>query len=129
MPMKAVTPPTSQFAALALAGFLHLAPAAEQPNLPSLTTATQVKQLTSEQAALHYPVHIHGVVTFVAEPIEQLFIQDESGGIFVEIHGDYGFHIRPGHLLDIQGVSSPGGFAPDIAPLEIRLLGEGPLPP
>jgi signal transduction histidine kinase len=127
--MKAVTPPTSQFAALALAGFLHLAPAAEQPNLPSLTTATQVKQLTSEQAALHYPVHIHGVVTFVAEPIEQLFIQDESGGIFVEIHGDYGFHMRPGHLLEIQGVSSPGGFAPDIDPLEIRLLGDGPLPP
>src|SRR5215471_10399757 len=107
MPMKVPSPQTSLPAALALAGFLQWAPAAQEPNLPLLTTASQVKQLTSEQAERHYPVRIRGIITFVAEPIEQLFIQDESGGIFVEIHGDYGFQMRPGQVLEIHGVSSP----------------------
>src|SRR5262249_2129104 len=93
-----------------------------------LTTASQIKQLTSEQAALQYPVRIRGVVTFVAEPLEQLFIQDETAGIFVEIHGDYGFRIEPGQILEIERVSAPGGFAPDIEPRRLRSLGNAALP-
>ncbi len=100
-----------------------------QTNLPLLTTARQVHQLTTEQALQRFPVRVRAVVTFVAEPIAQLFVQDETGGIFVEIHGDYGFRLRKGQVLEIEGVSAPGGFAPDIEPQRVRLVGEAPLPP
>jgi signal transduction histidine kinase len=99
-----------------------------QTNLPLLTTARQVHQLTIEQAALQYPVRVRAVVTFAEEPREQLFVQDETEGIFVEIHGDYGFRLRTGQLLEIEGVSTPGGFAPNIVPHRVTLLGEAPLP-
>jgi signal transduction histidine kinase len=99
-----------------------------QPNLPLLTSAREVHQLTSDQAALRYPVHIKGVVTFVDEPAGQLFVQDETAGIFVEIQGSYGFPMRTGQLLEIEGASAPGGFAPDIDPARVRLLGQAPLP-
>jgi signal transduction histidine kinase len=36
--------------------------------------------------------------------------------------------MRPGQLLEIEGVSAVGGFAPDIEPHQVRLLGEAPLP-
>jgi signal transduction histidine kinase len=99
-----------------------------QTNLP-VTTAEQVHQLTGGQAALRLPVRLRGVVTFCDENIGQLFVQDETGGIFVEIQGSYGFKLKPGQQLEIEGVSAPGGFAPDIVPQQIRLLGETALPP
>ena len=115
---------------LSLAAAVTLQPAAApaQTNLPLLTTARQVHQLTLEQAALRYPVRVRAVVTFVAAPLWQLFVQDDTGGIFVEIHGDYDFGLRRGQLLEVEGVSAPGGFAPDIVPQQVRLLGEAPLP-
>jgi signal transduction histidine kinase len=100
-----------------------------QPNLTVLSSAREVHQLTAEQAARHYPVLIRGVVTFCDESIGQLFVQDESGGIFVEIHGSYGFELQTGQLLQIEGISVPGGFAPDIEPRHIKLLGKAPMPP
>jgi signal transduction histidine kinase len=99
-----------------------------QTNLPLLTAARQVKQLTLEQATLQYPVRVRAVVTFADEPHGQLFVQDETEGIFVEIQGDYDFRLRTGQLLEIEGVSAPGGFAPDIVPRRLTLLGEALLP-
>jgi signal transduction histidine kinase len=114
---------------LALAFSLPLAGAPAQIDPTLLTTAKQVHQLTIEQAALRYPVRVRAAVTFVDEALEQLFVQDETGGIFIEIHGDYGFRLRTGQVLEIEGVSAPGGFAPDIEPRRVALLGEAPLPP
>jgi len=113
---------------LALAVALSPIAAFAQTNLTVLTTALRVHQLTGDQAALPYPVHLQAVVTFCDESIGQLFVQDDTGGIFVEIQGDYGFRLQPGQKLEIEGVSSPGGFAPDIVPDKIRLLGNGTLP-
>jgi signal transduction histidine kinase len=114
--------------AVGLAWSLWPVAAPAQTNLPLLTTAEQVHQLTLEQAALKYPVRVRAVVTYADAPYWQLFVQDASGGIFVEIHGDYDFGLKSGQLLEIEGVSAPGGFAPDIVPQQVRLLGEAPLP-
>src|SRR5262249_30180319 len=105
--------------ALALSPLAALA----QTTPPLLTSARQVHQLSSEEAARPFPVKVRAVVTFCDESIGQLFVQDETGGIFVEIQGDYGFRMQAGQELEIEGVSTPGGFAPDIAPRKIRLLG------
>jgi signal transduction histidine kinase len=106
---------------------LPLAGRPAETNLPLLTTARQVHGLTIEQAALRYPIRLRGVVTFVNEAREQLFVQDDIEGIFIEIKGDYGFRLAIGQLLEIEGVSAPG-FAPDIEPQRITLIGEAPLP-
>jgi len=113
---------------LMLAFSMPLAARPAETNLPLLTTAREIHQLTIEQAALRHPVRLRGVVTFVNETREQLFVQDDTEGIFVEIKGDYGFRLVIGQLLEIEGVSAPGGFAPDIEPKRITLLGEAPLP-
>jgi len=118
------------------ARFLRLVPvpalwaglAAAQTQLPVLTTSREVHQLTAEQAGRKYPVRVRGVITFVSEPLGQLFIQDETGGIFVEIQGDYGFRMQPGQVLQVEGVSAPGGYAPDIEPSRVQRVGQGPLP-
>jgi signal transduction histidine kinase len=96
--------------------------------LPVLTTTRQVHQLSTEEAAKAYPVNVRGVVTFCDEAIGQLFVQDDTGGIFVEIGRNYGFALQMGQNLEIEGVSASGGFAPDIAPRQIRLLATAPLP-
>lgn len=112
--------------ALVLALFLPPLAACAQTNL--LTTARQVHELSGEQATLRQPVHLHGVVTYCDEKFGQLFVQDDTGGIFIEIQGNYGFQIKTGQLLEIDGVSAPGGFAPDVVPGRIRRVGEAPLP-
>lgn len=119
----------SRIATLVLAFSLPPTAALADTNLPVLATARQVHQLTSEQAASRYPVRIRAVITFCDETIGQLFVQDDTGGIFVEIQRDYGFRMHPGQQLEIEGVSAPGGFAPDIEPRQVRLLGEAALPP
>jgi len=73
--------------------------ASGQTNLPTLISARQVHQLTTQQAVLAYPVQVRGVITYVAEDAGHLFVQDETGGIFVEIHGHYGFGMNTGQVL------------------------------
>ena len=51
--------------------------------LPVLTHADQVRQLSPEQAAMGYPVHIRGVVTDDV-PAPDFFVQDSSAGVYVE---------------------------------------------
>jgi len=75
--------------------------ASAQTNLPALVSARQVHQLSPEEAVLGYPVQVQGVITYVAEGAGQLFVQDDTGGIFVEIHGDYGFRMKTGQVLVI----------------------------
>src|SRR5690348_3331688 len=45
--------------------------------LPELLTAAQVRSLTAEQAARHYPVRLRGVVTFYEQSLFSRFVQDE----------------------------------------------------
>jgi signal transduction histidine kinase len=97
-------------------------------NLPVLKTAQEVHRLTADQAKLEYPVHLRATVTFYDKEIDELFVQDETGGVFVLAHGDPGFSVQPGQLIEVEGTSAPGGFAPEIKPERLRLLGQGEMP-
>lgn len=48
----------------------------ERGKLPVLTQAEQINRLTVEQAAVGYPVDIHGVVTYADVKLGHIFIQD-----------------------------------------------------
>ncbi len=104
-----------------------LAAAANPPLLPKLTRVEQVRRLIPDEAALGYPVHIRGVVTGDA-PAPDFFVQDASAGIYVEGSTAANFTHHLGDLVEIEGVTGPGKFAPVIREISTKVVGKGTLP-
>jgi signal transduction histidine kinase len=96
-------------------------------SLPLLTHADQVRQLTPEEAARGYPVQIRGVVTDDV-PAPDFFVQDATAGIYIEGSVSPRFDHHYGDLVELDGVTGPGKFAPVIKELKVRVLGKGTLP-
>ena len=93
--------------------------------LPVLTTARQVHGLTVEQASLGYPVRLRGVVTFwdpYQEGHRALFIADSTGGVFVAPGFAPNLPLHAGSLVEVSGVSDPGGYSPMVTNSSIRIL-------
>jgi len=104
--------------------------AGQEAPLPELQTAEQARQLTPEQAARHYPVRLRGVLTFFDESQFYRFFQDDTAGIYL-FPSDALTNAAPttGALVEIEGQTSPGEYAPTITPLRVKLLGAGTFPP
>ena len=92
-----------------------------------LTNASQVLRLTADEASRGIRISIKGVVT-AAEPDwgGRFFIQDSSGGVFVENISSV--QPVPGDLLVVSGVSYPGGYAPIVSKPHWEKVGTAPLP-
>jgi signal transduction histidine kinase len=92
-----------------------------------LTTTAEIRSLTSNQAAQKIPVLVTGVVT-VADPSwnGEFFVHDSTGGAFVEDTNNP--RPFPGDLVQIRGVSNPGGYTSDIRSSGWKKLGRAPLP-
>src|SRR5436190_8028054 len=97
------------------------------PTPEVLTNAADVLLLSLEQALQEVPVFVRGVVT-EAEPNwrGQFFVQDDTSGVFVENHTDT--HPEPGDVVEVEGVSHPGAFAPGISKPKWKKVGTAPLP-
>jgi PAS domain S-box-containing protein len=96
-----------------------------------LQTAAQIRQLTPHQAAAHYPVHLRGVVTFFDRSQFFRFIQDSTAGIYFYLPDNALTNapdLKAGELVTIDGVTSPGEYAPIVTPQRIRVLGMGNYP-
>lgn len=116
------------FCLLSLLGWWSLhGQVANPPPKEPLTTAAAILTLPSEIAYTHLPVLVTGVVT-AAEPDwhGQFFVQDETGGIFVENIGRSA--PVPGDRVTIRGVTHPGAFAPIISAPQWQKIGTAPLP-
>lgn len=92
-----------------------------------LTNAADVLSLSFDQANQKIPVRVRGVVT-AAEPTwsGQFFVQDDTSGVFVENRSDV--QPKPGDLIEVQGFTQPGSFAPIISQPTWTVLGTAPLP-
>jgi len=102
--------------------------AGQNPSTAELLTVAQVRDLTPQQAAQGLPVKLKGVVTYCDEGLNSRFVQDATAGI-------YFFNLRTnmpaltaGQMVEIEGITSPGAYAPIIAPSSIKVLGQGNLP-
>jgi signal transduction histidine kinase len=95
--------------------------------LPLLTHAEQIRSLSPEQAALGYPVRVRGVITMDA-PAPDFFIQDATAGIYAEGSASPRFAHLLGQLVEIEGITGPGKFAPVIREQKLHVLGRGVLP-
>lgn len=107
-------------------GIAGLATEADTDSLV-LTNASAVLALSGDQAARAMRVSIRGVVT-AAEPDwgGRFFIQDSSGGVFVENISSN--QPSPGDVLTLTGVTFPGGYAPTITKPHWTKVGQAPLP-
>ena len=92
-----------------------------------LRTVASVRSLTVEQAQRQLPVHLRGVVTFFDENLYSRFIQDESAGIYLQYSSNTPALV-PGQVVEVDGTSSPGEYAPIVVPVSVRPVGEAPLP-
>lgn len=95
--------------------------------LPILTHARQVRHLTPAQADLSYPIRIQGIITNDV-PAPDFFIQDASGGVYVLGSHSQSFPHHFGDLIEVEGTTQAGGFAPVIREESSHVLGRGALP-
>src|SRR5947209_19000854 len=115
----------TQFRAVALSGLLSVlffvaAPSAgveilyrSGATLPALTRASEIHALSPRQAARGYPVRLRAVVTYYGGRGLEFFVQDSSGGIYVEA-GNTEVAVQPGQEVEVNGVTAAGAFAPHI---------------
>lgn len=105
---------------------------------PLLQRIGDVRSLSREDASKRLPVRVRGVVTWRGFR-DQMTVQDDSGGSWILIpearqRGLWSTDestlksIRVGHVLEIEGVTEPGAYAPGILPKTLRVVGEGALP-
>lgn len=94
-----------------------------------LTTAEQVHRLTRAEAANGHRVLIRGVVTCALPAYEAAVIQDATSGIYIDWwNSSLGSPAQVGNMVEIEGVTDPGQFAPRIHAHRLTLLGKGQLP-
>jgi signal transduction histidine kinase len=117
-----------------LAGWLFLivcsaTPVAAQPSVAAvLTNAVQVRSLTASQAARGLSVRLRGIVLADAVGGSALVIQDDSEAIYVTGSPALVAKFRRGDVVEISGVSDPGGFAPIVTIQSCKKTGTTPLP-
>lgn len=104
------------------------------PTLPVLSTVQAIRALSQDEAARGYPVHVRATVTHVDELAHgTLIIHDGELGQFVFPPTDLAkvpawAEVRRGDLVEIEGRTERGGFAPNIRPSAVRRLGRTPMP-
>ena len=116
---------------LALSGFAASQALAAQ-QLATLTTAHQAHSLSNQEAQRAYPIHLRGVVTYFDPDYgtgnAAIFVHDSTGSIFVRSPSNSTPPVPAGTLVDVRGISGPGGFGPVVVQPHVRAIGHAPLP-
>lgn len=94
-----------------------------------LTNAAQIRNLTVAEARRALPVRMRGVVVTEAGPVgdRAVVISDTSAGVYVLGPTNIFSSIHRRDLLEIEGVTDPGEFAPIILVKSFRSLGTRPV--
>ncbi len=125
---------------LALCGRVRSADAVASP---VLTRIADIRALSREEAQKAVPVKVRGVVTLcdgTSGAPEWLVLDDGAQSIFAHMvvarqKGVWEGNVKelklitPGDVLEMDGVSHPGSYAPMIMPRRLVRLGREPLPP
>ena len=114
-------------AVMVLGNILFSSAAETQTTNEELCTAAAVRGLTVEQSQSPMRVRLRGVVTFFDENLYSRFIQDDTAGIYIKESWNTP-PLVPGQVVEIEGTSSPGEFAPIVVPEKVRVTGLASLP-
>jgi len=116
---------------------------AEVAAAPVLTRIAEIRALSRAEAQKGVPVKVRGVVTLrdmTSTLPEWLVLDDGAQGIWAHMMvarqkgvwvGNWAElkQITPGDVLEMEGVSHPGSYAPLIMPSRVVRVGREPLPP
>ena len=96
----------------------------------AISTAAEIKGLSVDQAKQGLPVSIRGVViTADVSKYSGAVLQDSTRGVFVALYDlPEAEPLQRGEFYQIEGVTSPGAFAPVLVARRIAHLGPGQLP-
>ncbi|HMG87143.1 MAG TPA: EAL domain-containing protein [Terracidiphilus sp.] len=85
---------------------------AETPRPVELTSVHQIRLLKATTNN-GFSAHLQGVVTYYDTVAPNLFVQDSTGGIWVDLNGSTAKPPSPGQVLDLRGIVN-FGFSPYI---------------
>jgi signal transduction histidine kinase/DNA-binding response OmpR family regulator len=117
---------------LVLFGTVARARALDRKSLPTLATAHAAHSLSPAEAARGYPVHLRAAVTYYDPYIDPrhaaLFVCDPTGCIFAAIPAVPVLPLLPGTLVELDGVTGAGDFAPILDQPTVKVVGRSHLP-
>ena len=102
---------------------------ADQPNplTDVLTNAQQIRELSADEAARQIPVHLQGVVIDESQPREHAVVLEEGGlGLYLFAETNLFAPFHRNDLLEINGVTGPGEFAPIVITTGAQKIGWAP---
>src|SRR5215831_15272514 len=95
-----------------------------------LTNAVQIRQLSATEAAQSIPVHLRGVAISEAGPTNRAaVIWDGTANIYLLALTNLFSGVKRGDLLEAEGVTDPGQFAPIVKVASAWKIGSAPTPP
>ena len=98
----------------------------------TMNTARGVHDLPPDEASRAYPVRLRVVVTYYDPYIDlrhgAIFAVDATGGVFISVPGRPILPLKAGTLVDVNGVTGKGDYAPVIAGAQVRVVGQSHLP-
>lgn len=96
----------------------------------TLSRIDQIVRMSRRLAGRRLPVRVQGVVTFSNPLTGELYLQSGADGISL-YHPDPDLPLVPGTLIEVEGDTDAGRFAPKIIadPRSLKILGRTALPP
>lgn len=88
----------------------------------------QIQAMPLQEAILESPVRVRGVVTAANRSDHWVSLQDDTRGIFVDLHSVSNAFPAAAELWEVLGHTSKGNFAPIIVAEQIKALGRGRMP-
>jgi diguanylate cyclase (GGDEF)-like protein len=98
----------------------------------ALTSIAKAHTLSEAEARMAKPVRFRGVVTYYDPYIDanqsSLFIHDASSGVYVSLPKLPVLPLVEGTLVEVDGLTAPGDFAPIVNHASVRILGHSHVP-
>lgn len=92
---------------------------------PPILKIGDVRKLSRTEASLHLPVNLQGTVTYADQLGRYLFLQDATGALFVRTAAE---GVSLGDLVQVTGITDPGGIARMVSEGRVTILGKTNLP-
>ena len=97
--------------------------------LPTLTSGEQIHRLSRQEAATGRHVLIRGVITCTLLQFGAAVVQDGRAGIYINnVNASSGDLPKVGDMVEVEGTTDQGDFAPRVQASRIKRLGTGALP-
>ena len=102
---------------------------AAAPALPVISKAIDIRKMSISEAKRGYLVRLKGVVTYYDPEEPDLFVQDATAGIWVNLEiVKPNVPVKAGDVVEVEGVTEAPDFAPQVGNPHFILLGQAPLP-